>query len=89
MVCTVEEEVGSIGIGELTSSGRPVDLSTLRLDTRIRLAYSGFHLLARLPARRVSTTKRDLDALDGLNTGDEESSGEDEGSKIGEEEEMS
>ena len=72
MVSTVEEAVGSIGTGELTISGRPVDLSTLRLDTRIRLAYSGFHLLARLPARRVSTTKRDLVAFDGRNTGEED-----------------
>ena len=69
MVSTVE--VGSMAAAaELARSelARLVDLRTFRLETRIRLAYSGFHRL-RLPARRVSTTSRDLLTLLGLSTG--------------------
>lgn len=52
-----------------TSEARPVDFRTFRLETRIRLAYSGFHRL-RLPARRVNTTRReDLLTLLGFSTG--------------------
>ena len=60
-------DVASIGTG-LDNSARPVDLSTFRLDTRMRLAYIGFHLL---PDSRVSTTKRDLVAFEGLITGED------------------